>query len=586
MVEPYNGPMPIVSASFMPLLPRWCSPLVRSPLRLRLLIGACALLLLTQPVHTQVSPRTPAVTRQQVLPHLGEAGALDIAQERRLGDRIAQQIYRDPDLLDDPVLVDYVQSLWTRLHAAARARGELSPELAERFAWTVFLSRERSINAFALPGGYFGVHVGLLAQVGSADELAAVLAHELSHVTQRHISRLIAKQDQQSVWVIGAMILGALAASAAKNADVAQAAIVGSQAVAAQTQLNFSRDMEREADRLGYGILTDAGFEGQGFVRMFDRLWQASRHQDDGAFPYLRSHPLTTERMADMSARVGVPTPSSALVPKAATAEASASVWTHHLMSARARVWAEPDAVRWREWVQQAQGLSRVPPSSTTMRRTKDADPATWGVRYAGAFAAWRLQDFDAAWSLAHDLWQQAAQQPATVPILRALLLELASHPKAWAQMPPALKNRFAAEVLAPALQAPDRASMLWAAQVGVLHRPETLSVITERLRWWVTDRPQDAAAWHVLAKAWTQMQQPLRALRAEAESKAAVLDWAGAVDRLRSAQDWMRQHPDSDAIEQSIIDARYRQFQQRLQDDVRDQAAEKSDNRPMNAGS
>lgn len=586
MVEPYNGPMPIVSASFMPLLPRWCSPLVRSPLRLRLLIGACALLLLTQPVHTQVSPRTPAVTRQQVLPHLGEAGALDIAQERRLGDRIAQQIYRDPDLLDDLVLVDHVQALWTRLYAAARARGELSPELAERFAWTVFLSRERSINAFALPGGYFGVHVGLLAQVGSADELAAVLAHELSHVTQRHISRLIAKQDQQSVWVIGAMILGALAAGAAKNPDVAQAAIVGSQAVAAQTQLNFSRDMEREADRLGYGILTDAGFDGQGFVRMFDRLWQTSRHQDDGAFPYLRSHPLTTERMADMSARVGARIPSTALASTAATAEASASVWTHHFVSARARVWAEPDAARWREWVQQAQGLSRVPPSSTTMPRTKDADPATWGVRYAGAFAAWRLQDFDAAWSLAYGLWQQAAQQPATVTILRALLLELASHPKAWAQMPPALKNRFAAEVLTPALQAPDRASVLWAAQVGVLHQPESLSAVTERLRWWVTDRPQDAAAWHVLAKAWTQMQQPLRALRAEAESKAAVLDWAGAVDRLRSAQDWMRQHPDSDAIEQSIIDARYRQFQQRLQDDVRDQAAEKSDNRPMNAGS
>ena len=129
----------------------------------------------------------PAATGS--LPSLGDNSELSAAAERRIGDRIAVSIYRDPDYLDDPVLGDYLQNIWQPLMAAARARGELNAELDERFSWEVFLVRDRSVNAFALPGGYFGVHLGLIGAVGSADELAAVLAHELSHVTQRHISR-------------------------------------------------------------------------------------------------------------------------------------------------------------------------------------------------------------------------------------------------------------------------------------------------------------------------------------------------------------------------------------------------------------
>ena len=135
------------------------------------------------------------------------------------------------------------------------------------------MGRDRSVNAFALPGGYLGLHLGLIAVVSSRDELASVLAHELSHVTQRHISRLTTKQNAQTPWVIGAMILGALAAS--KSPDAANALIAGGQAVAMQNQLNFSRDMEREADRVGFGVMSDAGFAPQGFASMFDKLQDA-----------------------------------------------------------------------------------------------------------------------------------------------------------------------------------------------------------------------------------------------------------------------------------------------------------------------
>ena len=177
------------------------------------------------------------------LPSLGDSSDLSAAAERRIGERIAASIYRDPDYIDDPVLTDYLQGIWQPLMAAARARGELPAELDDRFAWQLFLIRERSINAFALPGGYFGVHLGLVSTVTSADELAAVLAHEMSHVTQRHISRLMTQQSKQAPWMIAAMVLGALAAS--RHPDAGSAAIVGGQALAAQGQLNFSRDMER-----------------------------------------------------------------------------------------------------------------------------------------------------------------------------------------------------------------------------------------------------------------------------------------------------------------------------------------------------
>lgn len=149
------------------------------------------------------------------LPTLGDGGEMSTGAERRLGERIARELYRDPDYIDDPVLAEYVQGIWTRLLAAARVRGELTPEMDDRYAWQVILGRDREINAFALPGGYLGLQLGLIAIVDSPDELASVLGHELSHVTQRHISRLMAQQSRMTPLMIGAMILGVLAAARA-----------------------------------------------------------------------------------------------------------------------------------------------------------------------------------------------------------------------------------------------------------------------------------------------------------------------------------------------------------------------------------
>jgi predicted Zn-dependent protease len=522
------------------------------------------------------SPGASGAWTTSTLPRLGEAGGIDLAEELRLGERIAQQIYRDPDHIDDPVLGDYLQTLWQPLLASARARGDLPPDLWERFAWELLLVRDRTVNAFALPGGYFGIHLGLLATVGNADELASVLAHEMSHVTQRHITRVIARQGQQSTWMTGAMILGVLAASAARNADLAQAAVVGSQAVAVQNQLNFSRDMEREADRVGYGVMTDAGFDGHGFVSMFERLQQASKLSDDGSFPYLRSHPLTSERMADMKARVQQAQPPAVAAAGAPALQRPSATW-HALMSARARVLAETDSVRWQDWVDQAQ--RSVGRTGSLTQVPVDALVAEATVRASGALAAVRLKRWPDAMRLAQTLLALPQPDDPTRETVANLVLEIALQPGAAAALAAAAADETLAqakangvslkgllpllpELGAQALRSPHRAALMLGAQAA--QQQGQAAQASDRLQLWVSQHPRDALAWMSLSQAWQAQGQPLRAVRAEAQARVAQFDVDGALDRLRAAQEMARKSLDLDPMEQSVIDTMRRDLLQR----------------------
>lgn len=463
------------------------------------------------------------------LPALGDGVEMSTSAERRLGDRIAREIYRDPDYIDDPVLGDYVQGIWKRLMTAARVRGELSPELEERFAWEVALGRDRSVNAFALPGGYLGVHLGLIAVVSSEDELASVLAHELSHVTQRHISRLIGQQSSQGPWMIAAMILGALAAS--RNPQAATAMIAGGQAVAIQGQLNFSRDMEREADRVGYSVMTQAGFEPRGFVGMFEKLQQANRFNDTGAFPYLRSHPLTTERIADMQAR-------QQLLPQAAPVSLT---MVHAMLAARARILSNQGVDNLRAAVSEASGAQLAP--LTPARQA--------AVFYAAALAASGLREFAQA-----DRWHARLETLVRDNAAAAYQARLLEAELALA----AGDARRAAEVLAtgPSGLKTRPVLFLWARAMTQTGRA---SPVVEQLQTWVALWPRDAQAWQLLSEAYASQGQSLRAVRAEAEARAAHLDYAAAQNRLKAAQDLARQGKGVDHFEASIIDTRSRQI-------------------------
>jgi predicted Zn-dependent protease len=474
------------------------------------------------------------------LPAMGDGADMSSSAERRLGDRIAREIYRDPDYIDDPVLVDYVQGIWLRLMSASRARGDLSAELEERFAWEVVLARDRSVNAFALPGGYMGVNLGLIAVVTSEDELASVLGHELSHITQRHISRLMGQQSSQGPWLIAAMILGALAAS--RNPQAGTAMIAGGQAAAMQGQLNFSRDMEREADRVGFAVMTQAGFEPQGFVSMFEKLQQANRFNDTGAFPYLRSHPLTTERIADMQAR-------QQLLPRT---QPAVQTLVHAMLAARARMLSNTGVEAQRSAVSEA-GETRL----STLEPARQA-----GILYAAALAASGLRDFALAARLQGKLGTLARGNAQATYQARLLGAELALASG---------DARRAIEFLpsGPSSLGTRPVLFLWA---QAMTQTGQAAQAAQQLQTWVATRPHDAQAWQLLSAAYAAQGKTLPAVRAEAEAYAAHLDYAAAQNRLKAVQDLVRKDGKVDHFEASIIDTRSRQIDSLL----REQALER----------
>ncbi len=474
--------------------------------------AALALAVALAPVHAQ-------------LPQLGGNGDLSVNAERRIGEKIARELYRDPDYIDDPIIVEYVQGIWQRLLDSARRRGELTPELDERFAWQVMLGKDREVNAFALPGGWMGLNSGLVAVCANSDELASVLGHELSHVTQRHISRMMEQQSQQAPLVLAGMLLGALAIG--KNGQAGGALISGAQGLAMAHQLSFSRDMEREADRVGFGVMTGAGFAPQGFVTMFDKLQQASRLNDNGAYPYLRTHPMTTERMADIQAR-------QELVPRVVVP----TTMDHAMVAGRAKVISNPgiDALRAMVADAQAPGLASQP-------RARQAT-----VLYAGTLAAAHLHDAAAVQQLQARLDAVAAGDPAGQRLARLLAAEVAEGQQDWARV-----LRLAD------FSSPGRPELFLAGHA--LIQTGHASDVAQRLQTWVASQPRDASAWQLLASAYQAQGQQLRAVRAEAEARVAQLDYQAALDRLRAGQEMVRKGTGgSDYIEASIIDTRARQ--------------------------
>jgi len=224
----------------------------------------------------------PQATR---LPTLGETQAWTLGQEQRLGEGLRRALYQDGEVLEDGLLGDYLAALWAPLFDSAQRQAYLTPALAQRFGWSLLVINDRTVNAFAMPGGVVGVNLGLLAMTDKPEQVAAVLAHELSHVTQRHIPRLLEKQKQVTPLAIGAMLLGVIAASQGSG-DGAQAVFVGGQAALAQSGINFTRSMEREADRIGWLIYQGATYPSTGFGGMFTKLYEASRLNDDGDYPY------------------------------------------------------------------------------------------------------------------------------------------------------------------------------------------------------------------------------------------------------------------------------------------------------------
>jgi beta-barrel assembly-enhancing protease len=481
----------------------------------------CSALTAPPAVHAQ-GPSTQNVR----LPTLGDSVSddLDVHAERKLGDQVMREIRRDPDVLDDPLLLAYVQSIWQPLMRAASQQGDINSDTRRAFAWEAFLIRDRAVNAFALPGGYIGVYLGLVGTTSSRDELAAVLAHEMAHVTQRHIARSLTNQARTSMVGIAAMLAAVLVASKSNNANAAQAAVMTGQAAMIQGQLNFSRDMEREADRVGYGIFSGAAYAPAGIAAMFEKLESANRLNDSGAFPYLRSHPLTVERIGDARARVDAAQAPRTVPP---TLE-------HEVMRARARVLMDPRAESVRRWQLAAT-------SGSAIERV--------GAQYGSAIASLQLRDAEgalraakAAQELLRALPKRDAMSERAVRLAHAQALAMNGQSSQAIALLDAAGDSHRALMMARAAIATD-------AMRGSAATPESTQALRqsmEALQAWVSDHRDDALAWQHLARANEPLGLKLRAMRADAEASAASGEGGpGMVD----------------AIEAAVIDARAREL-------------------------
>ncbi|MCK5665601.1 MAG: M48 family metallopeptidase [Thiotrichaceae bacterium] len=234
----------------------------------------------------------PAATIE--LPDIGISAntVMSPADEQKLGENFIRQLRRQVFVIEDAQINNYINALGNRLASYSN-----KPEQKFNF----FVIKDSSINAFAVPGGFVGIHSGLILKTHSESELASVVAHEISHVTQRHIARMIADSKRFSLPAMAVLIAAVLMAGAG-NPEVGQAAAAAVMAGNVQMQINFTRTHETEADHIGMQILAKAGFEAHDMPSFFERLQAAGRYHQ-GVPDFLRTHPVTTDRIAEARVR-------------------------------------------------------------------------------------------------------------------------------------------------------------------------------------------------------------------------------------------------------------------------------------------
>jgi predicted Zn-dependent protease len=259
-------------------------------------------------------PRALAQGAGNDLPDIGSpaSSTLSIDEEYRIGLQIVRQLRDEGQIIEDPEATEYLQAVGSRI--VAQATGDSS----QRFSF--FFVREDGINAFALPGGFIGVNYGLMLATRNESQLAGVLAHEIAHVTQRHIARRVHAQGRQSIATMATILAAILIGAATGSSDAAMGGISMAQGAAMQQSINFTRSNENEADRVGMGFLSAAGFDPYGMPDFFETMGRRaglSASSSRNAIPeILQTHPITTNRIAESRSRAALykdfkPTPES-----------------------------------------------------------------------------------------------------------------------------------------------------------------------------------------------------------------------------------------------------------------------------------
>ncbi|CAB3725066.1 Beta-barrel assembly-enhancing protease [Achromobacter deleyi] len=469
-----------------------------------------------------VAPTLPVAAWAQPvgLPTMGAASAADLSPmlERSLGEAIMSQGRRDPTYIDDPELSQYLTSMGRKL--ASFSPGAV-PDVE------MFGVRDPEINAFAMPGGFIGVNTGLIVSSGSESELAAVLAHEIGHVVQRHIARGMTQQNQNSMVMLASLAGALLAALAGGGGNLAMGVAAFGQAAAINRQLGFSRDAEREADRAGFTMLTKAGFDAQGMAQMFSRLMNASRlNEGAGGGSWASTHPLSIERMSDVQNRVRSLPPSRHVD--------SDDFW---YVRAKMRVVQGRDAVSLRSATQQLQ----------------DEAQALSGVRRSAAYYGLSLQAFQRnSLDDAERFLGQASADGRDSPQMAKLAVDIALARKDY---------RRAQDLAQAAIRRWPEQRALGLAYATALQsngrHAEAQEYLRAKIKQWGSDEP---SLYQMLAQSEERTGKPVQARRDLARYYVMTGAFAAAESQLQQARGMS-----TDFYEQSQIDVQIKEVKDKL---------------------
>ncbi len=296
---------------------------------------------------------------------------LSTEEERRMGEAFMRSVRRSVHIITDPEIDDYIQTLGYRLASYGASK--------ER-EFSFFIVDSPVINAFAGPGGHIGIYSGLILITESESELASVVAHEIAHVTQRHIARAIEAASRTNLPMTAALLAALILST--QDAQMGTAALAATTAGSIQRQINFTRANEKEADRIGIQILADADFDPRRMPLFFDRMRRASLGPENPQFEFLRTHPVTTSRIADTRNR-------AEQFPRGTYEESL----NYALIKARLRVLAEKNPQRSKAYF--------------AARMEKEAPRPSPAARYGYALALLKTGDYGKAFELTSQLARQ-----------------------------------------------------------------------------------------------------------------------------------------------------------------------------------
>lgn len=456
---------------------------------------------------------SPAFSNE--LPDLGDVSAtvLSPLQEQAIAEQILRQVAISDDVLQDVEVTDYLQSLGGKLVSNG-------PDKRQKFNF--FVVQDNSINAFAMPGGVIGVHTGLILGANSESELASVLGHEIGHVTQRHLARMLAAQKYDMFKNLAGIALALLVARS--NPQLATGALTTASAVGVQSQLDYTREHEREADRIGLQILDSGGFDVRAMPAFFTTLQRGSRFAEGGAPSFLRTHPLTSERIADVANRVE----------QMPYKQVSDSIEFQYV---RAKLRASQGNVQ--------NAIDVFEQNIRELRFTNEA-----AEHYGLAIATLLKRAFVQAEN--EITWLKKNAPP------HAMIENLSARLEVARNNPARAANEFALALK----RYPDNRALIYGYAehfLAVNQAEKAVQLVKDKLSLY----PDDAYLYEVLAKSYAMQRKMLLSHQAQSEAYYRKYDLARAIEQM----DLATKAGDGDFYQKSIVEARLKQLRQMLGD-------------------